>query len=238
MPRRRIVGRVMSADMPAFSAWSLLSLDSTAGGELVYPDELSVRYVYDTTVPNGRYVAPGDLAVVRDNRIVFGAGWIDSIVAEPGRKIRYRCPSCGSAKLKRHRAALPLYRCQVCAAGFDVRVEEELEVQVFTANYSRTWRPADIPFSEEALDPAYVARAQQNAIRRLDQARLRPILEAHLVTGDLCCWGWLSVVWSQGGCAGLDGDWFGGGCCLRRRGDHRPGPVLAASPAAKPARNR
>jgi hypothetical protein len=169
--------------MPTFSAWSFLSLDTTASGELVYPDELSVRYVYDTHVPNGRYVAPGDLAVVRDNRIVFGAGWIDNIVGEAGRKTRYRCPNCTSTKLKLRRTSVPAYRCQICGAEFDVRVEEELDVEIFTANYSRTWRPADKPFPEEALDPAYVARAQQNAIRRLDPARLRQVLEAYLVTG-------------------------------------------------------
>ena len=73
-------------DVPAFGAWSLLSLTTTAHGAPIYPDELEVRYVYDNTVPNGRYIVPGDLAVVRDNRIVFGAGWIDSIESAPGRK--------------------------------------------------------------------------------------------------------------------------------------------------------
>ena len=63
--------QVLSADPPAFNAWSLLSLTATAHGVLAYPDELGVRYVYDTTVPNGRYVTLGDLAVVRDNRYVF-----------------------------------------------------------------------------------------------------------------------------------------------------------------------
>ena len=57
-------------------------------------------------------------------------------------------------------------------------------MQVFTANYSRTFRLADRPFPVKALDPAYVARSQQNAIRRLDLAVLRPVLEAHLVTGE------------------------------------------------------
>ena len=93
MPYRR---RMTLVDVPAFGAWSLLSLTTTAHGAPVYPDELGVRYVYDTAVPNGRYIVPGDLAVVRDNRIVFGAGWIDSIEAAPGRKIRYRCPKCTS----------------------------------------------------------------------------------------------------------------------------------------------
>jgi DNA-directed RNA polymerase subunit RPC12/RpoP len=138
----------------------------------LYPDELEVRYVYDTTVPNGRYVAPGDLAVIRDNRIVFGAGWIDSIETAPGRKIRYRCPNCASTDFKFRQTKEPTYRCAQCAAEFDAPAEEELSVQVFTANYSRTWRPADKPFPEEALDLAYVARSQQHAIRRLDVRQL------------------------------------------------------------------
>ena len=133
-------------DVPAFSAWSLLSLTTTAHGAPIYPDELEVRYVYDTTVPNGRYIVPGDLAVVRDNRIVFGAGWIDSIEAAPGRKIRYRCPNCTSTDFKYRSKRQFAYRCAACTAEFDVPAEEELTVQVFTANYSRTWRPADRPF--------------------------------------------------------------------------------------------
>ncbi len=89
-------------------------------------------YVYDTTVPNGRYIVPGDLAVVRDNRIVFGAGWIDSIEAAPGRKIRYRCPNCTSTDFKHRSKRQHAYRCAACTAEFDVPAEEELTVQVFT----------------------------------------------------------------------------------------------------------
>lgn len=63
---------------PEFKAWSLLSLASTAHGAPTYPDELGVSYVYDTTVPNGKHIENGDLAVIRDNQFVLGAGWIDS----------------------------------------------------------------------------------------------------------------------------------------------------------------
>jgi hypothetical protein len=41
-----------------------------------------------------------------------------------------------------------------------------------------------MPFPVSALEPAYIARSQQNAIRRLDAAVLRPVLERHLVTGE------------------------------------------------------
>lgn len=62
--------------------------------------------------------------------------------------------------------------------------QEELTVRVFTANYSRTFRLADRPFPVKAIDSAYVARSQQNAIRRLDLSRLRPVLDQHLATGE------------------------------------------------------
>jgi hypothetical protein len=175
---------VSSFEPSAFKAWSFLSLTATAHGVLAYPDELGVRYVYDTTVPNGRYVEVGDLAVIRDNRDVFGAGWIDSIEVAPGRKIRYRCPNCTSTDFKYRSKRHPAYRCAKCTTEFDVPAEEELTVQVFTANYSRTFRLADRPFPVQALDSAYIAKSQQNAIRGLDVTQLRPVLEEHLVTGE------------------------------------------------------
>jgi hypothetical protein len=171
-------------DVPTFNAWSLLSLDATAHGAPTYPDELGVRYVWDTIVPNGRYISPGDLAVIRDNRIVFGAGWIDNIQTTPGRKIRYRCPNCTSTDFKHRMRRQLAYRCASCTAEFDVPAEEELKVQVFTADYSRTWRPADRTFPARALHAAYISRSQQNAIRRLDMAQLHSVLDAHLITGD------------------------------------------------------
>ena len=172
------------ADQPTFAAWSLLSLTSTAHGVLAYPDELGVRYVYDTMVPNGRYIAVGDLAVVRDNRVVLGAGWIDSIEVVPGSKVRYRCPNCTSTDFKYRIKKDHAYRCAQCTTEFDVPAEEELTVQVSTANYSRTFRPADRPFPVQALDAVYIAKSQQHAVRRLDVTRLRHVLEAHLVTGE------------------------------------------------------
>jgi hypothetical protein len=171
-------------EQPKFSAWSLLTLTATAHGVMTYPDELGARYVYDSMVPNGRYIAVGDLAVVRDNKLVFGAGWIDSIQVTPGRKIRLRCPNCGTTDFKIRLTRDPRYRCAKCHIEFDNPVEEELEVEVFSANYGRTWRLADRPFPARLLDTAYTAKAQQNAIRRLDGSRLRRLFEDHLVTGE------------------------------------------------------
>src|SRR5262249_39497928 len=91
-------------------AWSFLSLARTARlatGEVAYPDELGVRYVFDSTVANHGSVSAGDLAVIRDDEVVLGAGWIERIQAVPTQKIRNRCPSCGRTEFKfRSTAAL------------------------------------------------------------------------------------------------------------------------------------
>jgi ribosomal protein L37AE/L43A len=174
---------VPTANEPAVKAWSLLSLTSTAHGVLAYPDELEVRYVYDNTVPNGRYVGVGDLAVIRDDQYVLAAGWIDSIEETAGGKIRYRCPNCTSTDFKYRSSKQFAYRCSTCTTEFDTPAEEELAVQVFTANYSRTSRLVDGTFPVKALDPAYLTKSQQNAIRRLDLDVLRPLLQGHLATG-------------------------------------------------------
>ena len=122
--------------------------------------------------------------MVRDKRIVFGAGWIDSIEVCRRRKFRYRCPNRKSTEFGHRSTKRPAFRCDKCTTEFDNDPEEELTVQVFTANYSRTFRPADWPFPVKALDSAYIGNAQQHAIRRLDATALRPVLEKHLVTGE------------------------------------------------------
>jgi hypothetical protein len=172
------------AAIRAFSAWSFLSLTTTAHGVLTYPDELGVRYVYDTTVPSGRHVTPGDLVVVRDNLVVFGAGWIESIEVAPGHKLRDRCPNCKSTQFGRRTKKQLAFRCDRCTTEFATPDQEELSVQRFTANYSRTWRLADRHFPVGALDVAYVGKARQHAIRRLDMAHIRRVLEHYLTTGE------------------------------------------------------
>jgi HNH endonuclease len=170
---------------PDFKAWSLLTLGTTAHGVSNYADELGISYAYDTTVANSKYIEVGDLAVVRDNQLVLGAGWIDSIETVPETKIRPRCPRCGSTDFKMRKTRQPRYRCQQCENVFDDPDNtEEISVQASTANFSRTWRFVDRPFPAGLLDAAYVARAKQNAVRRLDEARVRPLIDSHLETGE------------------------------------------------------
>jgi DNA-directed RNA polymerase subunit RPC12/RpoP len=54
----------------------------------------------------------------------------------PGRRNGYRCPNCTSTDFKHRSTRQFAYRCAKCTAEFDVPAEEELTMQVFTANYS------------------------------------------------------------------------------------------------------
>jgi len=162
-----------------YRAWSLVSLERTARlaiGETGYPDELGVRYVFDSTVANHGSVRVGDLAVIRDDKVV------------PGRKIRYRCPSCQSTDFKFRSRAERRFRCAACGADFDDAQPEDIAVRSYSADYARTWRSADGFFSTQELASVYVSKAAQHSIRKLDPDRLRPLLDANLVTGRSSTW--------------------------------------------------
>lgn len=166
-----------STERTAFKAWSFLTRAETESGELYYPDDPEVHYVYDDKVANGGKVAVGDLAVVRDSDHVRGAGWIDSIDVAPGSKIRYRCPHCGNPSLKLRKRKRPTYYCDKCGNAFDDRAEDPpFAVQVSTANYARTFRRAEPPIPVTDIESLYLSRSWMNSIRELDASRVRPLL--------------------------------------------------------------
>jgi len=166
--------------MPMFKAWSFKTLSKTANGVQHYPDVPEAYYVYDDKVKNGRHVKVGDIAVIQDSDYVFGAGWIDSIEVSPQEKIRYRCPSCKETDIKERTRKRPVYWCSSCHTAFDTPIEENLNVETYIANYSRTFEWSDRFFSVKVLEPAFVAHSKQNPIRELDVFLLRPLLERDL----------------------------------------------------------
>jgi DNA-directed RNA polymerase subunit RPC12/RpoP len=140
--------------------------------------------VYDNKVKNSRHVRVGDLAVVQDSDYVLGAGWIDSIEVTPQAKIRYRCPHCENTDIKKRGTKQPAYWCSACHRPFDAPVEEQLDVETYTADYSRTFKFSDRYFPAKALDSAFVANAKQNSIRELDATQLRPLLEQNFAVSE------------------------------------------------------
>lgn len=161
-------------------AWSFLTLDDEDrqfAGNAGYGDDLERFYKWDQTVPNHRKVAEGDLAVLRNSRQVLGLGWIDEIQIWTGDKERYRCPSCSKTGFKRRIKLEPLFRCPSCDAEFDTPDVEHLRnIDLFVANYERTWRPLDHPMPVSALEIAYLKNAKQHAIRELDIGLIRQAL--------------------------------------------------------------
>lgn len=181
-------GETAASEPTPARAWSFLSLERTARlgvTEAAYPDELGVRYVYDTRVAHHADVHVGDLAVIRDDKVVLGAGWIDGIQIATGYKIRQRCPVCHSTNYKFRFKAQPPFRCAACSSEFEQTDKKEVSVRTYTADYSGAWRPADSMFPVTELSSAYVSRAAQHSIRQLNTDRLRSLLNGHLVISDL-----------------------------------------------------
>jgi hypothetical protein len=178
-----------TGELPLPKAWSFLSLEKTARlgtSQPAYPDELGVRYAYDTRVPHHAHVRVGDLAVVRDDKWVLGAGWIDYIQVAPAVKIIQRCPQCHRARdYKLRYKEWPPYRCAACLALFEETEKIMVDVQSYTADYSRTFRLVDGYFPASELNPAYLNRSVMTSIRQLDLAVLRPLLREHLAASDI-----------------------------------------------------
>lgn len=170
------------------NAWSFLTLDphdiQFVAHESHYSDVLGSQYPFDTTVPNHGSVAVGDLAVLRNSDVVLGIGWIDAVdVHMDQRKTRLRCPECRRTGFKRRRHLRPEYKCP-CGQAFDQPAEELVRIDVYVADYERTWQPADLDLSRRVLDEAYLSRANQQSIRRLDMAVIRGVLGPLLAPGE------------------------------------------------------
>ncbi|MBL7489318.1 HNH endonuclease [Frankia sp. AgB1.9] len=167
-------------------AWSLLTIDESErqfSGNLGYADVLGSTYVWDSTVANHRAVQAGSLAVLRDNRMVLGTGWIDEVGTTTSTKIRRRCPSCGATSFKTRHTVTPRYKCSPCGTTFNTPSEEQINVTVYVADYGRTWRPAE-SLTVASLELVYLNRSKQQSIRPLNFARLQPIISASAGLGE------------------------------------------------------
>jgi len=149
-------------------AWTFLALGDSRqfAGNTGYDDSPARHYRYDSTVPNHRHVGVGDLAVIRDADRALGMGWIGRIDEYPGRKLRRRCPQCGTTALKTRHEKQPRFRCDN-GHECDHPREETVEVVCYCAEYGNSWRPLHAHIDAATLAPLYVAKAQQHAIRKL-----------------------------------------------------------------------
>jgi len=166
--------------------WSLLTVDPSERsfqGNDGYDDDLSGHYSYDSEVSNSGHVTPGDFVVLRDKKFLLGAACVEEVRRREGTKLRKRCPSCRSTKFNSRRTRSPRYHCPRCQAQFHDVLVEDVAVTRYVARYASTWRPFDRAVPANVLEPAYQARAVQNAIRELRLDAVRSLLMLDIDSG-------------------------------------------------------
>jgi hypothetical protein len=100
---------------------------------------------------------------------VLGVSCIESIdLREGAEKVRRRCPNCGSTAFKGRAKQSPRFRCSGCRVEFDPPAEETISVTAYRAEYAAAWIALDGAVTTSELEPAYLARARQHAVRELD----------------------------------------------------------------------
>jgi hypothetical protein len=162
-------------------AWSLLTVEANDlqfGGNLGYEDVLGEKYLWNSTVANGRAVQPGDLVLLRGKKLALGIAWVDEVTTGPGKKVQRRCPQCTSTAIKRRKgpkySAVP-FRCSesACRASFKEPVTEVIDVTIYEADYGRTWRPLDRVVPVSRVQPFFLNNSGQQSIRPIDLDGLR-----------------------------------------------------------------
>lgn len=167
-------------------AWALFAArgERKYGGNSGYADVMGVQYVYDNKVANHQRVGVGDLVVIRDDVEVHGVGRIHRIERQAGvTKLRRVCPTCGSGRFDERKVQRPRFRCRTesCRMEFDEPLEKSVEVTQFVASYGGSWRPLDGAVEPEDLKAILKDRADQNAIRLVDQSKLEDLLSQLVV---------------------------------------------------------
>jgi putative restriction endonuclease len=143
---------------------SYLSIES-------YEDEFTSKYVYDNFVPNHKQIQIGDNILIIDKRKILGTAQITQITSEPSKKIRRRCPYCGSTNYDERKNLVPKYKCNK-GHTFEEYKEEVFPTTKYTAEYGSTFIKYQglIPIS--ALRPFYINNYNRNMSIQLLDARL------------------------------------------------------------------
>lgn len=164
------------------SAWLLLSdFDNrTFAGNDGYADEVTHLYKWDSTVPNHATLEKRDAVVLWNKQQLIGVSIIEVIEVGLGTKNRYRCPSCGSTKIKSRVSKMPVFACgnQSCRMGFEQPSIEEVGVTTYEAEYGGNWVP--LPGALTASECRYLALSpkSQHSMRPADVNKLLHFLQS------------------------------------------------------------
>ena len=158
--------------------WSLISLEPEArqyGGNTGYLDETQRVYRYDSSVPNHKQLATGDLVFVRDSKRLLGVARIENISVSTIEKIRRRCPVCGQTGIKRRKSNPIPWRCTK-GHEFQAPREEVINVSGYEARYERSFIQTPEAVAVGELKAAALRPNDQLSIEELDLARIEQTL--------------------------------------------------------------
>lgn len=171
-----------STNQTRSSAWLLLSdFDNrTFAGNDGYEDEVTHLYKWDSTVPNHEALHEHDTVILWDKRKLIGVSIIETIEVGFGVKNRYRCPSCGSTKIKRRVTKQPTFACgdQLCRIAFEQPAIEEVGITTYAAEYGGNWLPLPGVLAAAECRLLAVSPRSQHSMRPADADKLRRFLQS------------------------------------------------------------
>lgn len=164
--------------MSGFRAWSLIALppdERQYGGNTGYNDDVERIYRYDSSVPNHKQLAQGDLIFVRDAARVIGMALIEKISVFPANKVRQRCPVCGQVSIKFRKSKSIPWRC-TSGHEFDVPLAESIAVTGYEARYEQSFLRTPDAVPVEVLKQAALRPNDQLSIEEVDLGRIEDAL--------------------------------------------------------------
>ena len=164
--------------MSGSRAWSLIALppdERQYGGNAGYNDDLERIYRYDSSVPNHKQLAQGDLIFVRDAARVIGMARIERVSVFSAKKIRRRCPVCGQVGIKFRKSKSIPWRC---AGGheFEVPSAESSAVTGYEAQYEQSFMHTPDVVPVAVLKQAALRPNDQLSIEEVDLGRIENAL--------------------------------------------------------------
>ena len=180
--RKKMVGQLIQAlKTSEIGAWLLLSdfENRTFAGNDGYSDEVNHLYRWDSTVPNHQAIKSGDISIIWNKRQLIGISRIESIEIDLNTKNRYRCPVCGSTKIKKRVTKHPEYACGnlPCRAEFEIPTTEEVGITTYVAEYGQMWVPLVGELDASQCRQLAKSKKSQHSMRVADKARLISFLE-------------------------------------------------------------
>lgn len=169
MQNRRIA-RVEAPQHRVAQHWVLLVYggNRSYAGNPGYSDIPSAEYRFDSSVPNHKRLATGDLVAIRTRAGIEGFAKIAAISTNVGTRVRRECPRCGIPDLRERQHAVPRYRCRK-GHEFDEPAEKLTECTQYLADFDGSFVRLSEPLAPElAIAMRRSPGAQQFSIQPAD----------------------------------------------------------------------